>query len=62
MNERLTSHIIYKLLSGRWLLAVMFGLTVCAGYLTGIMDTNAFIGIAGGVFTGYQMKKMEDKP
>ena len=40
----------------RKLLCLMFGVTCCWGFLKGLIEAQAFIGLAVGDFTGYQMK------
>lgn len=57
--DPLLRQIAAKLLSARFWLAIGFGVTACMAFLKGIMSTDAFLGLAGGVITGYQLKSRQ---
>ena len=47
------AELLKKILSARFLLAVMFGVTACAGFLMKLMPVEAFMALAGSVVTFY---------
>lgn len=55
-QKEILNKVIEKVISGRYFLCLAFGITACIGFLNGILSPDAFLGLAGGVFTGYQMK------
>ncbi len=52
--------VVEKLTSGRFIVTIMFAATACAGFLMDKLEAQAFIGLAGGLFVGYQMKKRKE--
>lgn len=54
--------VLNKLFSARWLMAVLFSLTTCYGFLIGKVPADAFIPILGVVVTFYFSKSPTDNP
>ena len=57
------AEILKRFLSARFLLALMFGITTCAGFLMQLMPVEAFMTLAGAVITFYFTKiRKEENP
>ena len=52
--------VLAKTFSARWLMAIMFSVTACVGFLLGRVPTDAFIPILGVVVTFYFSKSPVD--
>lgn len=52
---------VSKTFSARFIMAVMFSLTACIGFLKGKLPDEAFMSLVGAVVTAYFMKGSGDE-
>lgn len=48
--------VLAKTFSARWLMAIMFSITACIGFLTGKLPSEAFMALVGAAVTAYFSK------
>ena len=51
-----TDMMVAKTFSARWIMAVMFSLTACIGFLKGKLPSDAFMALVGAAVTAYFSK------
>lgn len=54
--------VLSKTFSARWIMAVMFSLTACWGFLIGKLPAEAFMALVGAAVTAYFSKGPVDAP
>lgn len=60
MNK--TEMMVAKTFSARWLMAIMFSLTACVGFLYGKLPSEAFMALVGAAVTAYFSKGPGEQP
>ncbi len=58
---RKTEMMVSKTFSARFLMALMFSLTACIGFLKGKLADEAFMSLVGAVVTAYFLKSPTDE-